>query len=98
MADAWDQGKADFSGLGGAKGKGLHLGGAVHWASLELTSQSGQKEDKEEEEEEEAEVEKPKLFYADHSFIVMVTDKTTGALLLIGAMDLAEGRSLHDEL
>ncbi|XP_041925551.1 serine (or cysteine) peptidase inhibitor, clade H, member 2 [Alosa sapidissima] len=95
LADAWDQGKADFSGLGGSKGK-LHLGGVMHWASLELAPHSGHKEGEDEEEEEE--VERPKLFYADHSFIVMVTDKPTGALLLIGAVDTAEGRSLHDEL
>ncbi|XP_062372027.1 serine (or cysteine) peptidase inhibitor, clade H, member 2 [Sardina pilchardus] len=95
LSDAWDKAKADFSGLGGSKGK-LHLGGVMHWASLELAPQSGQKEG--EDEEDEVEVEKPKLFYADHSFIVMVTDKPTGALLLIGALDTAEGRSLHDEL
>lgn len=82
---------ADFSGLG--KGK-LHLGDFLHWTSLELVPDSGIKDGGEEEQH----VEKPKLFYADHSFIIMVKDNSTGALLMLGALDLAEGAALHDEL
>ncbi|XP_008284430.1 serine (or cysteine) peptidase inhibitor, clade H, member 2 isoform X2 [Stegastes partitus] len=92
LTDAWDQKVADFSGVSDkSKGK-LHLGGVVHWASLELAAQAG-KGDLEDES-----VEKPKLFYADHPFIVFVRDNTTGALLLMGALDHAEGEALHDEL
>lgn len=82
---------ADFSGLG--KGK-LHLGDVLHWASLELASESGSKDGIDEDEH----VEKPKLFYADHSFTMLVKDNSTGALLMVGAVDLAEGAALHDEL
>uniref|UniRef100_A0A3Q1CX97 Serpin domain-containing protein n=2 Tax=Amphiprion ocellaris TaxID=80972 RepID=A0A3Q1CX97_AMPOC len=92
LTDAWDQKVADFSGVSDkSKGK-LHLGGVVHWASLELAAQAG-KGDLEDEN-----VEKPKLFYGDHPFIVFVRDNTTGALLLMGALDHAEGEALHDEL
>ncbi|XP_072544873.1 serine (or cysteine) peptidase inhibitor, clade H, member 2 [Salminus brasiliensis] len=94
VADAWDQKVADFSGLS-SQGKGrLHLGGVLHWASLELASESGSKDGKNEDEH----LEKPKLFYADHSFIILVKDNNTGALLLLGALDFAEGAALHDEL
>ncbi|XP_060780806.1 serine (or cysteine) peptidase inhibitor, clade H, member 2 [Neoarius graeffei] len=91
VVDAWDQKVADFSGLG--KGK-LHLGDVRHWASLELESDSGTKDSVDKEEH----VEKPKLFYADHSFIILVKDNSTGALVMLGALDLAEGDALHDEL
>ncbi|XP_036968409.1 serine (or cysteine) peptidase inhibitor, clade H, member 2 [Acanthopagrus latus] len=94
LTDAWDQKVADFSGVSEkSKGK-LHLGGVLQWASLELAAQAGKGEDKLEEEN----IEKPKLFYADHPFIIFVRDNTTGALLLIGALDHAEGEALHDEL
>ncbi|KAB5579212.1 hypothetical protein PHYPO_G00192500 [Pangasianodon hypophthalmus] len=91
VVDAWDQKVADFSGLG--KGK-LHLWDVLHWASLELASDSGSKDGIDENQH----VEKPKLFYADHSFIILVKDNSTGALLMLGALDLAEGATLHDEL
>lgn len=94
MTDAWDQKVADFSGVSEkSKGK-LHLGGVLQWASFELAAQAGEGEDKLEEEN----IEKPKLFYADHPFIIFARDSTTGALLLIGALDHAEGEALHDEL
>lgn len=92
LTDAWDQKVADFSGVSEkSKGK-LHLGGVLHWASMELDAQAG-KEDVEEEM-----LDKPKLFYADHPFIIFVRDNATGALLLMGALDHAEGEPLHDEL
>ncbi|XP_058251940.1 serine (or cysteine) peptidase inhibitor, clade H, member 2 [Hemibagrus wyckioides] len=91
VVDAWDRKVADFSGLG--KGK-IHLGDVLHWASLELVSNSGSKDSEEDEEH----VEKPKVFYADHSFIILVKDNSTGALLMLGALDLADGPALHDEL
>uniref|UniRef100_A0A3P9PKK1 Serine (or cysteine) peptidase inhibitor, clade H, member 2 n=1 Tax=Poecilia reticulata TaxID=8081 RepID=A0A3P9PKK1_POERE len=94
LSDAWDQKAADFSGMSDkSKGK-LHLGGALHWASLELGPTAG-KEDADLEEEN---TERPKLFYADHPFIIFVRDDTTGALLLMGALDSVEGELLHDEL
>lgn len=94
LTDAWDQKLADFSGVSKeSKGK-LHLGDVLQWASLELAAQAG-KGDTELEEED---VEKPKLFYADHPFIIFVRDNVTGALLLMGALDHAEGEALHDEL
>lgn len=82
---------ADFSGLG--KGK-LHLADVLHWASLELASDSGSKDRIDEDQH----VEKPKHFYADHSFIILVKDNSTGALLMFGALDQAEGAALRDEL
>uniref|UniRef100_A0AAY4BJK4 Serpin domain-containing protein n=1 Tax=Denticeps clupeoides TaxID=299321 RepID=A0AAY4BJK4_9TELE len=86
LKDAWDQKMADFSGLDAMKGQeALHLRDVLHWSSMEL-------------EEEDEQVEKPKLFYADHSFLLLVRDKASGALLLMGALDLAEGPGLHDEL
>ncbi|KAG9274529.1 serpin H1-like [Astyanax mexicanus] len=94
VADAWDQKVADFSGLS-SKGKGkLHLGGVLHWASLELASESGSKDGSNEDEH----LDKPKLFYADHSFVILVKENSTGALVLLGALDMAEGAALHDEL
>lgn len=83
---------ADFSGVSDkSKGK-LHLGGVLHWASLELDAQAG-KGDVEEEN-----ISKPKLFYVDHPLIILVRDNSTGALLLMGALDHADGEPLHDEL
>lgn len=94
LTDAWDQKAADFSGVSDkSKGK-LHLGGVLHWASLELAAQAG-KGGADPEEEIRG---KPKLFYADHPFIVFVRDNATGALLLMGALDHAAGEALHDEL
>lgn len=94
LTDAWDQKAADFSGVSD-KGKGkLHLADVLHWASLELAGQAGKGAADLVEEN----IEKPKLFYADHPFIIFVRDNTTGALLLIGALDRAEGEALHDEL
>lgn len=94
LTNAWDQKTADFSGVSD-KGKGkLHLGGVLHWASLELAAQAGKGEADLEEEN----IEKPKLFYADHPFIIFVRDNATGALLLMGALDHVEGEALHDEL
>ncbi|XP_037613671.1 LOW QUALITY PROTEIN: serine (or cysteine) peptidase inhibitor, clade H, member 2 [Sebastes umbrosus] len=94
LTDAWDKGAADFSGVSD-KGKGkLHLGGVLHWASLELAAQAGKGGADLQEEH----IEKPKLFYGDHPFIVFVRDDATGALLLMGALDHAEGEALHDEL
>uniref|UniRef100_A0A3P9I290 Serine (or cysteine) peptidase inhibitor, clade H, member 2 n=1 Tax=Oryzias latipes TaxID=8090 RepID=A0A3P9I290_ORYLA len=93
LMDAWDQKVADFSGVSDkSKGK-LHLGAVLHWASMELAPQAGEGEVDVEEN-----VERPKLFYADHPFLVLVRDKATGALLLMGALDHAEGELLHDEL
>uniref|UniRef100_A0A3Q3WTL2 Serpin domain-containing protein n=1 Tax=Mola mola TaxID=94237 RepID=A0A3Q3WTL2_MOLML len=94
LTDAWDAKPADFSGVSDkSKGK-LHLGAVLQWASLELTGQAG-KGDAELDEEN---VDKPKLFCADHPFVVLVRDSVTGALVLIGALDHADGEALHDEL
>lgn len=94
LTSAWDQKEADFSGVSDkSKGK-LHLGGVLHWASLELAAQAGKGGSGLEEEI----LEKPKLFYADHPFIVFVRDNASGALLLVGAVDHVEGEALHDEL
>ncbi|XP_030017476.1 serine (or cysteine) peptidase inhibitor, clade H, member 2 [Sphaeramia orbicularis] len=94
LTDPWDQKVADFSGVSD-KSKGmLHLGGVLHWASLELAAEAG-KGDVELEEEH---IEKPKMFYADHPFIFLVRENTNGALLLMGALDHVEGEAVHDEL
>ncbi|XP_070786365.1 serine (or cysteine) peptidase inhibitor, clade H, member 2 [Enoplosus armatus] len=94
LTDAWDQKVADFSGVSDkSKGK-LHLDGVLHWASLELAAQAGEGDADLEEEN----IDKPMLFYADHPFIIFVRDNATGALLLMGALDHAEGEALHDEL
>lgn len=76
-ADAWDQKTADFSGASASKG--LHLRTVHHWASLELGSEAGEGATELWDEK----VEKPKSFYADYSFIVLVRDNTKGALLLL---------------
>ncbi|KAM3857823.1 serine (or cysteine) peptidase inhibitor, clade H, member 2 [Diretmus argenteus] len=94
LTDAWDRESADFSGVSAESRGKLHLGAVLHWASLELAAQAGEGAADLEDEV----VEKPKLFYADHSFIVLVRDNTTGALLLMGALDHVEGEALHDEL
>lgn len=75
------------------KGK-LHLGAVLQWTSLELDHVSGSKDDVHEDQH----GEKPKRLYADHSFIVIVRDDITGALLMIGALDQTEGPSVHNEL
>uniref|UniRef100_UPI0037E8D5FF serine (or cysteine) peptidase inhibitor, clade H, member 2 n=1 Tax=Semicossyphus pulcher TaxID=241346 RepID=UPI0037E8D5FF len=94
LTDAWDQKAADFSGVSEKSEGKLHLGGVLQWASMELAAQAGKRGAELEEEH----VVKPKLFYADHPFIFFVRDNTSGALLLIGALDHAEGEALHDEL
>lgn len=95
LTDAWDPKVADFSGLSvNSKGK-VHLGGVLQWASLELAAQAGKGDRKQQQEEQ---IDKPKLFYADHPFIVLVWDNATGSLLLMGALDHVEGEALHDEL
>ena len=92
LTDAWDQKAADFSGVSDkSKGK-LHLGAVLQWACMELGAQAGKGELDEEH------IEKPKMFYADHPFIIFVRDNATGALLLMGALDHAAGEPLHDEL
>ncbi|KAM6908917.1 serine (or cysteine) peptidase inhibitor, clade H, member 2 [Xenentodon cancila] len=94
LTDAWDQTAADFSRVSeNSKGK-LHLGGVLQWTSLELSARAGKRDAEPEEEN----VERPKVFYADHPFVICVRDNTVGALLLIGALDHAEGEALHDEL
>lgn len=96
LTDAWNQKVADFSGVS-VKSKGkLHLGAVLQWASLELAAQAGREEGEQQEEEEQ--IQAPKMFYADHPFVILVRDKATGSLLLMGALDHAEGEALHDEL
>ncbi|XP_062305690.1 serine (or cysteine) peptidase inhibitor, clade H, member 2 [Osmerus eperlanus] len=95
LTDAWDQKTADFSGALGKNQGNLHLGGVLHWASLELGSDAGQGAA---ELEDEIVEKKPKVFYADHSFVVLVRDNSSGAPLLLGAVDLLEGEALYDEL
>lgn len=94
LTDAWDHKLADFSGVSEESKEKLYLGGVLHWTSLELTTEAGGGD----EELKEEHTEKPKLFYADHPFIFFVRDNTSGALLLMGALDHAEGEALHDEL
>ncbi|XP_053716028.1 serine (or cysteine) peptidase inhibitor, clade H, member 2 [Synchiropus splendidus] len=94
LIDAWDQEVADFSRVADQSEERLHLGGVLHWASLELAPEGGEGSADLEDEH----VERPKLFYADHPFLFFVRDLKTGALLLMGALDLAEGEALHDEL
>ncbi|KAK9972144.1 hypothetical protein ABG768_025471 [Culter alburnus] len=94
LVDAWNETSADFSSAS-SMGRGkLHLGAMLHWTSLELAPESGSIDDMHEDEE----VEKPKIFYADHSFIILVRDNSTGALLMIGALDHTDGPAIHDEL
>lgn len=94
LTHAWDQKTADFSGLLDRSKGELHLGGVLHWASLELAAEAGRGEAELEEEK----VEKPKLFYADHPFIILVRDNKSGSLLLMGCLDHAGGEAVHDEL
>ncbi|XP_067302641.1 serine (or cysteine) peptidase inhibitor, clade H, member 2 isoform X2 [Pseudorasbora parva] len=94
LVDAWNETSADFSNAS-SMGRGkLHLGAMLHWASLELAPDSGSIDGMHEDED----VEKPKIFYADHSFILLVKDNSTGALLMIGALDHTDGPAIHDEL
>uniref|UniRef100_A0A4W4FHL4 Serine (or cysteine) peptidase inhibitor, clade H, member 2 n=1 Tax=Electrophorus electricus TaxID=8005 RepID=A0A4W4FHL4_ELEEL len=92
VEDAWDPKVADFSALYG-RGKGtLHLGSVVHWAFLELASESGGEDGTSEDEH----VEKPKLFYADHSFIVLVKEYSMG--LCRAGQALTDGPTVRDRL
>ncbi|XP_052418322.1 serine (or cysteine) peptidase inhibitor, clade H, member 2 isoform X2 [Carassius gibelio] len=94
LVDAWNKTSADFS-TASSLGRGkLHLGAVLHWTSLELAPESGSKDGMHEDED----VDKPKIFYADHSFIILVRDSSTGALLMIGALDQTDGPAIHDEL
>ncbi|KAF4111367.1 hypothetical protein G5714_008398 [Onychostoma macrolepis] len=94
LVDAWNETSADFS-TASSLGRGkLHLRAVLHWTSLELAPESGSKDGMHEDED----VEKPKIFYADHSFIILVRDNSTGALLMIGALDQTDGPAIHDEL
>ncbi|XP_048041818.1 serine (or cysteine) peptidase inhibitor, clade H, member 2 isoform X2 [Megalobrama amblycephala] len=94
LVDAWNETSADFSSASSMGQGKLHLGAVLHWTSLELAPESGSIDDMHEDEE----VEKPKIFYADHSFIILVRDNSTGALLMIGALDHTDGPAIHDEL
>ncbi|KAM6949563.1 serine (or cysteine) peptidase inhibitor, clade H, member 2 [Aplochiton taeniatus] len=96
LTDAWDQKMADFSGLSGKSQGKLHLGGVLHWASLELGREYGKGVP--EPTDKVVDKENIKLFYGDHPFVILVRDNTTGALLMMGALDQAEGEALHDEL
>uniref|UniRef100_A0A672T8U9 Serine (or cysteine) peptidase inhibitor, clade H, member 2 n=1 Tax=Sinocyclocheilus grahami TaxID=75366 RepID=A0A672T8U9_SINGR len=94
LVDAWNETSADFS-TASSLGRGkLHLGAVLHWTSLELAPESGSKNGMHEDED----VQKPKIFYADHSFIILVRDSSTGVLLMIGALDQTDGPAIHDEL
>ncbi|KAL1271664.1 hypothetical protein QQF64_030680 [Cirrhinus molitorella] len=94
LVDACNVTSADFS-TASSLGQGkLHLGAMLHWTSLELAPESGSKDGMHEDED----VEKPKIFYADHSFIILVRDNSTGALLMVGALDYTDGPAIHDEL
>lgn len=94
LVDAWNETSADFSTLSSLGQGKLHLGAVLHWTTLELAPESGSKDDVLEDED----VKKPKIFYADHSFIILVRDNSTGALLMIGALDHTDGPAIHDEL
>ncbi|XP_039603113.1 serine (or cysteine) peptidase inhibitor, clade H, member 2 isoform X1 [Polypterus senegalus] len=89
LTDSVDEKKADFSGI--TSDEHLHLANYLHAATLELDTQGGTSDIEED-------LQKPKLFYADHSFIILVRDNETNSLLLIGAVDSADGDALHDEL
>lgn len=91
VVDAWDQKVADLSGLGRGK---IHMADVQHWAALELACESGSEDDADERKH----VKNPKLFCADHPFIILVKENITGALLLLGASDVAQGKAIHDEL
>ncbi|XP_039514202.1 serine (or cysteine) peptidase inhibitor, clade H, member 2 isoform X1 [Pimephales promelas] len=94
LVGAWNEMSADFSSAS-SMGRGkLHLGAVLHWTSLELAPESGSIDGMDEDED----VEKPKRFYADHSFIILVRDNSTGALLMIGALDHTDSPAVHDEL
>ncbi|XP_077083707.1 serine (or cysteine) peptidase inhibitor, clade H, member 2 isoform X2 [Siphateles boraxobius] len=94
LVDAWNETSADFS-TASSMGRGkLHLGAVLHWTSLELAPESGSIDGMHEDED----VEKPKTFYADHSFIILVRDNSTGALFMIGALDHTDSPAIHDEL
>ncbi|CAM4515237.1 unnamed protein product [Leuciscus chuanchicus] len=94
LVDACNETSADFS-TASSMGRGkLHLGAVLHWTSLELAPESGSIDGMHEDED----VEKPKTFYADHSFIILVRDNSTGALLMIGALDHTDSSAIHDEL
>ncbi|XP_050971948.1 serine (or cysteine) peptidase inhibitor, clade H, member 2 isoform X1 [Labeo rohita] len=94
LVDAWNETSADFSAVSSLGRGKLHLGAVLHWTSLELAPESGSKDGMHEDED----VEKPKIFYADHSFIILVRDNSTGALLMVGALDHTDGPAIHDEL
>ncbi|XP_069042788.1 serine (or cysteine) peptidase inhibitor, clade H, member 2 [Lepisosteus oculatus] len=89
MADAWDGARADFAGVTGQKG--LRLAAVLHAAALELGPEGAPVQQEEE-------LQNTRLFYADHPFVLLVRDNQTGALLLMGALDNAQGSALHDEL
>uniref|UniRef100_A0A8C2GCC6 Serine (or cysteine) peptidase inhibitor, clade H, member 2 n=1 Tax=Cyprinus carpio TaxID=7962 RepID=A0A8C2GCC6_CYPCA len=72
----------------------LHLGAMLHLTSLELAPESGSKDSMHKDED----VQKPKIFYADHSFIILVRNNSTGALRMIGGLDQTDGPAFHDEL
>ncbi|XP_056100075.1 serine (or cysteine) peptidase inhibitor, clade H, member 2 isoform X2 [Rhinichthys klamathensis goyatoka] len=94
LVGAWKEMSADFS-TASTMGRGkLHLGAVLHWTSLELAPESGSIDGMHEDED----VEKPKTFYADHSFIILVRDNSSGALLMIGALDHTDSPAIHDEL
>ncbi|XP_048885883.1 LOW QUALITY PROTEIN: serine (or cysteine) peptidase inhibitor, clade H, member 2 [Brienomyrus brachyistius] len=106
LTEAWDERKADFTRAAGQVlgQRRPHLGAVLHWASLELGSEAGsgdgevQDGEVQDGEVQDEDVTQPKLFCADHPFIVMVKDNATGALLLMGALDHVGGAAVHDEL
>lgn len=85
MTDAFDMHKADFSGMDGRKAN-LYLTAVVHKAAVEVNEEGaeaaaasgvvvGIRS---------APVQPPLVFRADHPFIFLIRDQTTGAIIFLG--------------
>ncbi|KAL4630842.1 serpin H1-like [Arapaima gigas] len=93
LVEAVDKSKADFSGITGKKN--LHVSSVLQATVLEITT-GGNPFD--ENIFARKELQRPKLFYADHPFIFFVQDKKTGSVLIMGRLLKPRRDEGHDEL
>ncbi|XP_078496336.1 serpin H1-like [Lissotriton helveticus] len=93
LQEAFDEEKADFSGITGHKD--MHLANHLHAAAIEWDI-DGKPYDQGTYNQ--GDLRSAKVFYADHPYIFLVRDNGTNAILLIGRLVRPEGDEKHDEL
>ncbi len=84
MTDAFDGALADFSGMTGKKG--LFIDAVVHKGFVEVAEEGTEAAASTAVVMKKSSVSRPKQFRADHPFIFMIRDNTTGSILFLGRL------------